>query len=144
MKTKKKNLLKNKTIIIGCGRLGSSIANKSSETGRNVMVIDSDENSFSLLDDRFSGYTIKGDATDLTVLVSAFIESAKEVIITTGNDNDNLFIAHVARKVYDVPNIYVRLNDPDKQVLIQGMKIKAIYPFELSFDKFNLMRGDDK
>ena len=53
-------------------------------------------------------------------------------------------MAHIARKIYDVPAIYVRLSDPDSEVLLEGMDIHAIYPLELSFDKFNLMRGGKK
>lgn len=140
----KRNLLKNKTLIVGCGRLGISIANKCSEEGKNIMAVDINEDCFDSLSSKFSGYTFVGDVTDLSVLEEANIASAKEVIITTGDDNINLFVALVARKMYDVPNIYVRLDDPSAAVLIQGLKIKAIYPFELSFDKFNLIRGGSK
>lgn len=138
---KKTKLLKNKVVVVGCGRLGSTIANKCASEGKNVMVIDHDEVQFELLSEKFSGYTIIGDATDLSVLEEAYITSAKEVIVATGNDNVNVFVAHIARKIYDVPYIYVRLDNPENEVLIKGMNIKAIYPFELSLDKFNLIRG---
>ena len=141
---KTKALLRNKTLIIGCGRLGSSIANECSHEGKNIMVIDSNEAAFDHLSSTFSGYTFNGEATDLSVLEEAYIASAKEIIVTTGDDNVNLFVAYVARKIYDVPNIYVRLDDPNNSSLIQGMKIKAIFPFELSFDKFNVIRGGSK
>lgn len=138
---KKTKLLKNKVVVVGCGRLGSTIANKCASEGKNVMVIDHDEVQFDLLSEKFFGYTIIGDATDLSVLEEAYITSAKEVIVATGNDNVNVFVAHIARKIYDVPYIYVRLDNPENEVLIKGMNIKAIYPFELSLDKFNLIRG---
>ena len=116
----KSRLLKNKTLIIGCGRLGGSIANECSIEGKNIMVVDINENCFDSLSNKFSGYTFTGDVTDLSVLEEAYIASAKEIIITTGFDNVNLFVAYVARKIYDVPNIYVRLNDPTNECLIQG------------------------
>lgn len=141
---KKTSILKNKTIIIGCGSLGATIANKYSTEGKNIMVIDTDAKSFERLSDRFSGYTFVGDVTDLDVLEEAYITSAKEIIIATGDDNTNLFVAHIARKIYNVPSIYVRLSDPDSEILIKGMNINAIYPLELSYDKFNLMRGGRK
>ena len=53
---KNSGLLKNKTLIIGCGRLGSSIANKDSSSGKNVMIMDSDPMSFEKLSEGFSGY----------------------------------------------------------------------------------------
>ncbi len=137
--------MKNKSIIIGCGRLGSSIANYSSSQGEDVIVIDEDKESFNRLDDVFSGYKIVANATDVDELEEAGIESARQVVITTGDDNVNLFLAHLCARVYGVPYIYVRFDDPDKGLLIQGMSIKAIYPFQLSKDRFNLLRsGVDK
>lgn len=137
----KKTLLKNKTIIVGCGRLGASIANKISKEGKNLLIVDQNRQSFERLDDSFSGYQVVGDVTDLDVLEEAYITSAKELIIVTGNDNTNLFIALVAREKYDVPNIYVRLADPSLAVLTSGKNIELILPFQLTFDKFNLVRG---
>lgn len=141
---KKTSILKNKTLIIGCGSLGATIANKCSQEGKNIMVVDTDAKSFERLSDRFSGYTFVGDVTDLSILEEAYITTAKEIIITTGDDNTNLFVAHIARVIYNVPQIYVRLSDPDSEILLKGMDIKSIFPLELSFDKFNLMRGGRK
>ena len=142
--TKKLNVLRNKTIICGCSSLGATITNKFSTEGKNLMVIDIEPKNFERLSDRFSGYTIAGDVSDLEVLEEAGIASAKEIVITTDNDNLNLFVAHIARKIYGVPNIYVRLSEPDNEILLKGMDIKAIFPLELSYDKFNLLRGGRK
>lgn len=141
---KKRSLLKNRTIIVGCGRLGSSMANKCSLEGKNIIVLDHNQDSFDRLSENFGGATMVGDVTDLAFLEEAHIENAKEIIITTGNDNVNIFIAHIARKVFDVPEIYVRLDSPENEVLLKGFAVKAIFPFELSFDKFNLLRGGRK
>ena len=143
MATKIKGL-RNKTIICGCSSLGVTITNKFSTEGKNIMVIDIEPKNFARLSDRFSGYTIAGDISDLEVLEEAGIASAKEIVITTDDDNLNLFVAHIARKIYGVPNIYVRLSEPDNEVLLKGMDVKAIYPLELSYDKFNLLRGGRK
>ena len=143
MATKIKGL-RNKTIICGCSSLGVTITNKFSTEGKNIMVIDIEPKNFSRLSDRFSGYTIVGDVSELETLEEAGISSAKEIVITTDDDNLNLFVAHIARKIYGVPNIYVRLSEPDNEILLKGMDIKAIYPLELSYDKFNLLRGGRK
>ena len=141
---KKLNVLRNKTIICGCSSLGATITNKFSTEGKNLMVVDIEPKNFGRLSDRFSGYTIVGDVSDLEVLEEAGIASAKEIVITTDDDNLNLFVAHIARKIYGVPNIYVRLSEPDNEMLLKGMDVKAIYPLELSYDKFNLLRGGRK
>ena len=142
--TKKLNVLRNKTIICGCSSLGATITNKFSTEGKNLMVVDIEPKNFGRLSDRFSGYTIVGDVSDLEILEEAGIASAKEIVITTDDDNLNLFVAHIARKIYGVPNIYVRLSEPDNEMLLKGMDVKAIYPLELSYDKFNLLRGGRK
>lgn len=140
----KKRILKNITLIIGSGRFGSSLANKYCQQGKNVMVIDNNAESFERLSDNFSGYTFVGDATDIAVLEKCHIDRAKEIIITTGNDNANLFLAHVARKIFDVPDIYVRLFAPDSEQFLKGLKINAIFPFELSIEEFNHLKGEQK
>ncbi len=132
---------KNKTLIIGTGRLGSSIANRASSRGDNVIVIDADSNAFGRLDETFTGYKVRGDATDLAILESdCYIKTCEEVVITTGDDNINLFLAHVCALIYGVPRIFVRFDDPEKGALIAGMpSIEAIYPFELSLGKFTAL-----
>ena len=137
--------MRNKILILGCGRLGSSIANNASARGENVIVVDSLSGSFERLDDNFSGYKVTGDATDVSLLEEdAYIKTANEVIITTGDDNVNLFLAHLCATLYSVPFVYVRFDDPDKAALIAGYPtIKAIYPFELSLNKFTTMEGDE-
>ena len=141
---KRSTALKNKTIIVGCSSLGATITNKFSIEGKNLMVVDKNPKNFERLSDRFSGFTITGDVSDLEVLEEAGISSCSEIVIVTNDDNLNLFVAHVARKIYDVPNIYIRLTEPDNEMLLKGMDIKAIYPLELSYDKFNVLRGGRK
>ncbi|NCA96979.1 MAG: TrkA family potassium uptake protein [Bacteroidia bacterium] len=135
--------MRNKVLVIGCGRLGANIATLASEKGQNVLVIDRNVNAFDRLHESFAGYKIIGDATDLSLLEEAFIKTAKEVVIATGDDNINLFLAHVASVIYEVPSVFVRLDDPERGALLAGLKVKAIYPFELSINKFNLMKGED-
>ena len=136
---------KNKSVVIGSGRLGASIAAMLSNAGNDVLIIDKDGSSFRKLSDTYSGYDVIGDATDLSILENeALIKEAKEVIITTDSDNINLFIAHLCFYLYDVPNIYARFSDNDKGKLIVNTTIKAIYPFILSIDEFMTMREEIK
>jgi trk system potassium uptake protein TrkA len=135
---------KNKILIVGSGRLGSSIAAKLSVKDNYVVIIDKDVNSFRKLDEEFGGYDIVGDATDIQVLENeALINEVNEVIITTESDNVNLFIAHICFYIYDVPHIYVRLNDNDKGILLKNTTIKPIYPFSLSFEDYMKKREEN-
>lgn len=126
-----------KSIVVGSGRLGASIAAMLSDQGYDVLIVDKEPTSFRKLSDTFSGYDIIGDATDLNVLETELnIKQADEVIITTDSDNVNLFIAHVCFYVYHVPHIYVRFTDNDKGLLTEQTSIHTIYPFVLSVENF--------
>ncbi len=133
--------MRNLTIVVGCGRLGGAIANYSSAQGDSVIVVDPDPNCRSYLTEVFSGVVYNFDATDESSLIEAGIANAREVIITTGDDNINLFLAHLCSVVHEVPYVYVRFDDPDKGILVQGTSIKVIYPFQLSKDRFSLLRA---
>ncbi|AUD64767.1 hypothetical protein BK011_03395 [Tenericutes bacterium MZ-XQ] len=127
---------RNKFIVIGSGRLGSNIATTMSEHGEDVIIIDAQDDSFRKLQESFSGYQVVGDATDLSVLENSYIKHAKTVVITTDSDNVNIYLSHLCFYVYNVPRIFVRLSDTDKGKLLDGTNIKAIYPFNLSYDEF--------
>ncbi|MFU8793212.1 MAG: potassium channel family protein [Acholeplasmataceae bacterium] len=134
---------RNKVIVIGSGRLGSNIAAELSMIGEDVLIIDSNNDSFRKLKETFSGFEVVGDATDLNVLENAYVKQAKTVAIVTNDDNVNIYLSHVCYYMYDVPNIFVRLSDTDKGRLIEGTTIKAIYPFNLSIEEFlRLNKGE--
>lgn len=135
--------MRNSIIILGCGRLGASIANYYSASGENVIVIDNKKDAFSRLNDSFSGYTVLADVTDVSELEEAGIQNTSDVLIATGDDNINLFLTHICAKIYQVPYVYVRFEDPDKGLLIQGLSVKAIYPFQLTKDRINTLRAGE-
>ena len=128
-KPRKNTFLKNRTMIVGCGRLGASVANKLSKEGKNVIVVDNNKNAFESLDDSFSGFQIVGDVSDLNTLENAYIHDVKEIIITTGNDNINIFLANVVTAKYDVPEIYVRIDNPEMVELLDDKRVNYILPF---------------
>ena len=143
--------IRNRTVIIGCGKLGTKIANDCAAKGENVVVVDIDEYVEERLSDPFPGVIVVGDATNLSMLEQrANIASARDVIITTGNDNVNIFLAHVLDKIYKTPHVYVRLDDLSYKDLIIGkykdgtpMRIKAIYPTKLSYEAFTEVKMED-
>lgn len=137
--------MRNKILVIGCGRFGARIANDSSLEGENVVIIDNDPTSFERLNDDYSGFTIVCDATDISLMEEeGYIKDAYRIVIATGDDNANLFLSHVAASLYDIPEIYVRFNDPGFASLVNDMNIKAIYPFELSLRKYRTLSMEVK
>lgn len=130
-------------LIIGCGRLGASLAGMLSAQRFNVTVIDKDGDSFRKLPQNFSGYTLDADATDIDTLARVGIAETDMVIVTTESDNINSFIAQIASRIYNVPKVYIRLNDTEKEKLIDGFNIEVIYPFKLSIEEFQRLSAVD-
>ena len=70
-------------VIVGCGRLGSYLANQLSRSGHSIVVIDANENTFLELSPDFSGFRITGDATQIAVLREAKLKQADVFFATT-------------------------------------------------------------
>lgn len=140
--------IRNKTLIIGVGRLGSGIANRASSRGEDVIVIDPEPSALARLDDTFNGFKVAASATDLFALEhNCEVKTVMKAAIVTGDDNLNLFLAHLLSTVYEVPNIIVRFNDPDNGPLVKELPgVRTIYPFDLSLEKFGEIdnQGEDK
>jgi trk system potassium uptake protein TrkA len=123
-------------LIVGCGRFGASIAGTISGAGSNVVLIDKKKEAFRKLSPAFSGFTLEGDACDINVLKTGGIEKADIIIVATQNDNVNVMVSQVASKIFQIKEVYVRLYDPDKEILLDGYDIKKIYPARLSLMEF--------
>jgi trk system potassium uptake protein TrkA len=123
-------------VIVGCGRLGSLLAGLLSEVGSSVVVIDLNEAAFDLLTAEFSGFRIVGDAVEIEVLRAAKTHKADCLLATTEEDNVNLMVAQVARKVFNVPKVLARVFDPRREPVYREFDIEAISPTKLMADAF--------
>ena len=126
---------KDYTIIVGCGRLGASLASRFSEDGGNVLVIDEDKNSFRKLSPNYGGMVIQGDATEISVLKRAEIKNATSVIAVTNHDNTNVMVAQLAKELFHIDNVIARLYDPDRECVYRELQIDTICPVVLSTRK---------
>jgi trk system potassium uptake protein TrkA len=124
------------TIIVGCGRLGSILANQLSRLGSSVVVVDRDEVAFQNLSVEFSGFQVIGDAAELAVLRRAGIEKADCLLATTRHDNVNLMVAQVAKTVFGVSKVIARVFDPSRQAVYDQFGIDTVCPTLLSADAF--------
>lgn len=135
---------KNKTVLIaGCGRLGSSIAGALSERGYKVTIIDFDPGAFRKLPPSFTGFQMQGDATDVDVLINAGIQNTDILMSTANRDNVNMMISQIGSVIFNVKQVYIRLYDLDKQQLLDGLNIHAIFPAKLSVMEFERLSAID-
>ena len=123
-------------IVVGCGRLGSLLANRLSSLGSSVVVIDREEAAFENLSTEFSGFRVTGDAAELAALRQARIDKAKCLLAITSHDNVNLMVAQVAQTVFDVPQVMARVNDPSREAVYREFGIETICPTNLSAAAF--------
>ncbi|MGB9678081.1 MAG: DAK2 domain-containing protein, partial [Candidatus Ratteibacteria bacterium] len=89
------------------------------------IVIDKDEKSFDKLID-FNGKTILGDALDIDVLKDAEIEKSDAIAILTSNDNANIVIGQIAKKIFNVPKVIIRISDPNKEKICKLLDLETI------------------
>jgi trk system potassium uptake protein TrkA len=102
-------------IIVGSGRVGSQLAVLFSQGNNSVVVVDNDPVQFGNLGRDFEGTTVVGVGFDEDVLIEAGVEEADVLAAVTNQDNSNLMIAEVGRKLFDVPYVLTRLYNPDRE-----------------------------
>ena len=102
-------------IIVGCGKTGKELAIEFSKE-HNVIVIDKFKSALESLGDDFNGRGILGDALNIKTLENAGIKEADILILSTGNDNVNIVISKVAKKLYsNIEKIALQVYDTDKK-----------------------------
>jgi trk system potassium uptake protein TrkA len=117
-----------KIIILGCGRVGATLAMMMDRAGHTVTVIDYNTDAFQRLENSFGGTTVMGDGIDEEVLQRAGIEDAKVFVATTNGDNRNIMASQIAMKVFAVPKVICRIYDPIRTEVYQKLGMEVICP----------------
>lgn len=117
-------------VVLGCGKLGSMLANLLSREKHNIVVIDKDSAAFQLLDSAFNGITILGNGIDVDVQRKAGVDGADAFVAVSGNDATNLMAAQVARRVYHVPKVVARVSDSENESLYHYFGIETVFPIQ--------------
>ncbi len=117
-----------KVIIMGCGRVGATLANMMADDKWDVTVVDQSTTAFTRLGQRFAGTKIVGDGLDGDVLRRAGINEAGCFIAVTNGDNRNIMAAQLAKHTFQVPRVICRIYDPIRQQVYQGLGLESICP----------------
>lgn len=117
-----------RVVIMGCGRVGSTLAANLDRDGHEVTVIDLDQNQFRRLPADFGGQSLVGNGIDQDVLRRAGIEEADAFVAVTQGDNRNVMAAQIAKHVFKVRTVICRMYDPVREEFYQGLGITTISP----------------
>ncbi|MGL5206170.1 MAG: potassium channel family protein [Acidaminococcaceae bacterium] len=118
--------------IVGCGRLGSTLAENLSTAGYDIAIIDRNAKNLEMLGSGFNGLRVKGVEFDNDILIEAGIKNTACLIAATPFDNINITVALVAQKIFHVPRTIAKINDPQKKHIYDSLGIETINPIELS------------
>jgi trk system potassium uptake protein TrkA len=113
-------------VIMGCGRVGSTLAHILEDKGHSVAIIDQNPEAFRRLRGGFRGRRITGFGFDRDVLVEAGIEHASAFVAVSSGDNSNIISARVARETFGVENVVARIYDPRRAEVYQRLGIPTV------------------
>ena len=113
-------------VILGCGRVGSTLAKQMSGEGHSVVIIDLTGDAFRRLGPKFKGQRVVGTGLDQDILRKAGIERTDVFIAVTQGDNTNVMAAQIAKDVFAVKNVIARLYDPIRAQAYREMGITTL------------------
>ena len=114
-------------IVIGCGRVGSQLSYHLFKNGHQVVVVDSNKDSFNRLNAEFHGRTVEGDELSADTLKRAGTATADGVAVVTNSDTMNAVIGHAIRTHYpQVKQVLVRNYDPAMREMLEAFGLQIV------------------
>ena len=121
-------------IVIGCGRVGSTLARTLADEGWRVTVVEMREENLSRLGPDWRHPLVLGHGMDTAVLEEAGVADADVLIAATDGDNTNLVIAQVAVRRYEVPRVAARIQDPARADAFADRGFEIISPVKMAIE----------
>ena len=128
-------------LIVGCGRVGSAIANSMIAEGHEVSVLDEDAEAIALLErgqaegwEERGGRFTEGTALEIEALLAAGIDQADAFVASTDGDNTNLVIAQIAKRRFNVDRVVVRVLDPARARWYAEQGLQTVCPTQTAIE----------
>ncbi|TDB80886.1 MULTISPECIES: TrkA family potassium uptake protein [unclassified Micromonospora] len=122
-------------VIMGCGRVGSTLAHSLESRGHSVAVIDHDADAFRRLGPDFAGVTVTGAGFDGDVLRQAGIERADAFAAVSSGDNSNIISARLARETFGVSRVAARIYDQRRAQVYERLGIPTVATVRWTADR---------
>jgi trk system potassium uptake protein len=113
-------------VIMGCGRVGSTLAHILEDRGYSIAIIDRDPDAFRRLGSSFKGERVTGIGFDRSVLIQAGIERADAFAAVSSGDNSNIISARVVRETFGVQRVAARIYDPRRAEVYERLGIPTV------------------
>ncbi|WP_190824112.1 potassium channel family protein [Saccharopolyspora pogona] len=123
-------------VIMGCGRVGASLAAALQRLDHTVAVVDKNPQAFHRLGKDFRGQQVTGNGFDRDILVEAGIEQAAAFAAVSNGDNSNIVSARVARETFGVEHVVARIYDPKRAEVYQRLGIPTVATVPWTTDRF--------
>lgn len=134
-----------RVVVMGCGRVGSSVADALSRIGHEVAVIDRSGTAFNRLSPDFTGQRVLGLGFDRDVLVRAGIEDADAFAAVSSGDNSNIISARLARETFGVQRVVARIYDAKRAAVYERLGIPTIATVPWTTDRLlNALTREDQ
>ena len=122
-------------VIMGCGRVGSTLAHSLEARGHSVAVIDQDADAFRRLSPDFTGLTVTGIGFDRDVLRQAGVERADAFAAVSSGDNSNIISARLARETFGVARVVARIYDQKRAEVYERLGIPTVATVRWTADR---------
>ena len=126
-----------KAVIVGCGRVGASMAEALDRAGHQVVILDISTRAFDRLPSSFSGDAVRGDGTDEDVLRRAGAEEADLFLALTEGDNRNIMAAQLASEALSAHRVIAKINDPVRATAYAELGVATLCRTGLMMDVIN-------
>ncbi len=120
-----------RAVIVGCGRVGSHLANWLEQGGHTVAVLDRDQQAFRRLSEKFSGERIVGSGLIDEFLRPTLGENTDLLFVTTDKDNINLLIAQWVKQKFKVGRVITIVHDSVLAGLYRELGVETVCPTDL-------------
>ena len=128
-------------LIVGAGRVGSSLARTMLQDGHEVSCLDEDPESHARLEiglerpwEDMGGQFTVGTGLEIEALEGAGIERADAFVAATDGDNTNIIIAQIAKRRFNVPTVIARVLDPYRAEWYEQQGVHTICPTRVAID----------
>jgi trk/ktr system potassium uptake protein len=122
-------------VIMGCGRVGASLARALERAGHDVAIIDQAEAAFRRLGSAFEGRRVLGIGFDRDTLTEAGVQNAYAFAAVSSGDNSNILAARVARETFGVEHVVARIYDPGRAEVYQRLGIPTVATVKWTSDQ---------